>query len=83
MRVGAELPGPWSRRNALFVLEHVLWGSQSEDQAYREFKETYLPYVLPAYRAVYARSLGGRRSLIACSPRRERSMHETSPSGLG
>lgn len=47
--------GPGAVEMPLFVLEYVLWGSQSDHIAYREFKETYLPYVLPAYRAVYAR----------------------------
>lgn len=60
IRVGGQsYLGPGAVEMPLFVLEHVLWGSQSEDQAYREFKETYLPYVLPAYRAVYARFAGG------------------------
>ena len=56
IRVGGQsYLGPGAVEMPLFVLEHVLWGSQSDDPAYREFKETYLPYVLPAYRAVYAR----------------------------
>lgn len=59
IRVGGQsYLGPGAVEMPLFVLEHVLWGSQSDDQAYREFKETYLPYVLPAYRAVYARFSG-------------------------
>ncbi len=52
---GQSYLGPGAVEMPLFVLEHVLWGSQSDHQAYREFKETYLPYVLPAFRAVYAR----------------------------
>ncbi|WP_268871607.1 monodechloroaminopyrrolnitrin synthase PrnB family protein [Pseudomonas piscis] len=56
---GQSYLGPGAVEMPLFVLEHVLWGSQTDDQAYREFKETYLPYVLPAYRAVYARFAEG------------------------
>ncbi len=52
---GRSYLGPGAVEMPLFVLEHVLWGSQSDHPAYREFKETYLPYVLPAFRAVYAR----------------------------
>ncbi|AZD55387.1 monodechloroaminopyrrolnitrin synthase PrnB family protein [Pseudomonas chlororaphis] len=64
IRVGGQsYLGPGAVEMPLFVLEHVLWGSQSDDQVYREFKETYLPYVLPAYRAVYAR-FAGRPALI-------------------
>ncbi|MEE4411669.1 MULTISPECIES: monodechloroaminopyrrolnitrin synthase PrnB family protein [unclassified Serratia (in: enterobacteria)] len=64
IRVGGQsYLGPGAVEMPLFVLDHVLWGSQSDHQAYREFKETYLPYVLPAYRAVYAR-FAGRPSLV-------------------
>jgi hypothetical protein len=60
IRIGGQsYLGPGAVEMPLFVLEHVLWGSQSDHPAYREFKETYLPYVLPAYRAVYARFTGG------------------------
>ncbi|MHC5174834.1 monodechloroaminopyrrolnitrin synthase PrnB family protein [Serratia rhizosphaerae] len=55
---GQSYLGPGAVEMPLFVLEHVLWGSQSDHPAYLEFKETYLPYVLPAYRAVYARFAG-------------------------
>ncbi|MCA8064147.1 monodechloroaminopyrrolnitrin synthase PrnB family protein [Burkholderia sp. AU38729] len=64
IRVGGQsYLGPGAVEMPLFVLEHVLWGSQSEHPAYREFKETYLPYVLPAFRAVYAR-FAGRQALV-------------------
>lgn len=64
IRIGGQsYLGPGAVEMPLFVLDHVLWGSQSDHQAYREFKETYLPYVLPAYRAVYAR-FAGRPSLV-------------------
>ena len=64
IRVGGQsYLGPGAVEMPLFVLEHVLWGSQSDHQAYREFKETYLPYVLPAFRAIYAR-FAERPSLI-------------------
>ncbi len=59
IRVGGQsYLGPGAVEMPLFVLEHVLWGSQSDHQGYLEFKETYLPYVLPAFRAVYARFAG-------------------------
>ncbi len=74
IRVGGQsYLGPGAVEMPLFVLEHVLWGSQSDHQGYREFKETYLPYVLPAFRAVYSRFAGGRRSSTARLARRERS----------
>ncbi|NIE55333.1 MULTISPECIES: monodechloroaminopyrrolnitrin synthase PrnB family protein [unclassified Burkholderia] len=60
---GLSYLGPGAVEMPLFVLEHVLWGSQSDHPAYREFKETYLPYVLPAFRAVYAR-FAGEPSLV-------------------
>ncbi|CAI1020161.1 monodechloroaminopyrrolnitrin synthase PrnB family protein [Serratia quinivorans] len=64
IRVGGQsYLGPGAVEMPLFVLDHVLWGSQSDHQAYQEFKETYLPYVLPAYRAVYAR-FAGKPSLV-------------------
>jgi len=55
---GRSYLGPGAVEMPLFVLEHVLWGAQSDHQGYREFKETYLPYVLPAFRAIYARFAG-------------------------
>ena len=55
---GQSYLGPGAVEMPLFVLEHVLWGSQSDHPVYLEFKETYLPYVLPGYRAVYARFAG-------------------------
>ncbi|MFW8188674.1 monodechloroaminopyrrolnitrin synthase PrnB family protein, partial [Klebsiella pneumoniae] len=60
---GQNYLGPGAVEMPLFVLDHVLWGSQSDHPAYQEFKETYLPYVLPAYRAVYAR-FAGKPSLV-------------------
>ncbi|MCA8022537.1 monodechloroaminopyrrolnitrin synthase PrnB family protein [Burkholderia metallica] len=60
---GRSYLGPGAVEMPLFVLEHVLWGSQSDHAAYREFKETYLPYVLPAFRAIYAR-FAGRPALV-------------------
>lgn len=60
---GRSYLGPGAVEMPLFVLEHVLWGSQSDHHAYREFKETYLPYVLPAFRAIYAR-FAGQPSLV-------------------
>jgi hypothetical protein len=59
IRVGGQsYLGPGAVEMPLFVLEHVVWGSQSDHHGYREFKETYLPYVLPAFREVYARFAG-------------------------
>ena len=55
---GRSYLGPGAVEMPLFVLEHVLWGSQSDHPGYREFKETYLPYVLPAFGAIYARFAG-------------------------
>ncbi|RQV56443.1 DUF1864 family protein [Burkholderia cenocepacia] len=60
---GQSYLGPGAVEMPLFVLEHVLWGAQSDHQGYREFKETYLPYVLPAFRAIYAR-FAGRPALV-------------------
>ena len=60
---GQNYLGPGAVEMPLFVLEHVLWGAQSDHQGYREFKETYLPYVLPAFRAIYAR-FAGRPALV-------------------
>ncbi|MGU3781688.1 monodechloroaminopyrrolnitrin synthase PrnB family protein [Burkholderia metallica] len=60
---GRSYLGPGAVEMPLFVLEHVLWGAQSDHAAYREFKETYLPYVLPAFRAIYAR-FDGRPALV-------------------
>jgi monodechloroaminopyrrolnitrin synthase len=64
IRVGGQrYLGPGAVEMPLFVLEHVLWGAQSDHPPYREFKETYLPYVLPEFRAVYAR-FAGRPALV-------------------
>lgn len=60
---GRSYLGPGAVEMPLFVLEHVLWGSQSDHPAYLEFKETYLPYVLPEFRAIYAR-FDGRQALV-------------------
>ncbi|VWC72022.1 prnB; PrnB [Burkholderia lata] len=60
---GRSYLGPGAVEMPLFVLEHVLWGSQSDHPAYLEFKETYLPYVLPEFRAIYAR-FAGRQALV-------------------
>nr|AAD46366.1 PrnB [Myxococcus fulvus] len=54
IRVGGQsYLGPGAVEMPLFVLEHVLWGSRVEHPGYKDFKETYVPYVLPRFRAVY------------------------------
>ncbi|WIG92881.1 monodechloroaminopyrrolnitrin synthase PrnB family protein [Myxococcus sp. SDU36] len=64
IRVGGQsYLGPGAVEMPLFVLEHVLWGSRSEHQGYKDFKETYVPYVLPQFRAVYGR-FSGQPSLL-------------------
>lgn len=60
---GRAYLGPGAVEMPLFLLEHVLWGSQSEHQGYREFKETYLPYILPQLRGLYGQ-FAGRPSLL-------------------
>ena len=60
---GRSYLGPGAVEMPLFVLEHILWGSRSEHRNYIEFKETYLPYVLPHLRALYGR-FASRASLL-------------------
>ncbi|WP_268905930.1 monodechloroaminopyrrolnitrin synthase PrnB family protein [Citreicoccus inhibens] len=58
IRVGGQsYLGPGAVEMPLFVLEHVLWGARSEHANYKDFKETYLPYVLPRFRDIYRQFL--------------------------
>ncbi|KYF52560.1 PrnB [Sorangium cellulosum] len=52
---GQEYLGPGAVEMPLFLLDHILWGSRSEHQQYIDYKQTYLPYILPQLRDLYAR----------------------------
>ncbi|MDJ1482096.1 DUF1864 family protein [Cytophagaceae bacterium YF14B1] len=48
-----EYLGPGAVEMPMFVFDHLLWSSDCQDQEYRIFKETYLPYIHPEMRKVY------------------------------
>ena len=48
--------GPGAVEMPMFVVDHLLWSSDSTDETYRNFKEGYLPYNLPMIREVYWRA---------------------------
>ncbi len=50
---GKTYLGPGAVEMPVFVYDHLLWSSRSEDLVYNQFKETYLPYVLPYLRETY------------------------------
>ncbi|WNG15913.1 monodechloroaminopyrrolnitrin synthase PrnB family protein [Cystobacter fuscus] len=60
---GTPYLGPGAVEMPLFVLEHLLWGSSSTEAGYVAFKERYVPYILPEWRALYRRHVG-RPSLV-------------------
>ncbi len=60
---GKEWLGPGAVEMPLFVLEHALWSSSTTHRGCIEFKETYVPYILPQLRPLYHR-FTGRPSLL-------------------
>lgn len=50
---GVEHRGPGAVELPLFIIDHLLWSSNSTDQQYISFKETYLTTVLPSARDLY------------------------------
>jgi hypothetical protein len=45
--------GPGAVEMPMFVYDHLLWSSLVTDPMYNEFKETYVPYILPFLRDTY------------------------------
>ncbi|WP_394829177.1 monodechloroaminopyrrolnitrin synthase PrnB family protein [Pendulispora albinea] len=60
---GKSWLGPGAVEMPLFVLEHALWSSSTTHRGCTEFKETYVPYILPQLRPLYHR-FTGRPSLL-------------------
>lgn len=50
---GTTYLGPGAVEMPMFVFDHLFWSSQVQDEEYVEFKETYLPYILPGLREIY------------------------------
>lgn len=50
---GRAFIGPGAVEMPVFVFDHILWSSDSDDPEYNEFKTTYLPFVLPEIREIY------------------------------
>ena len=50
---GRAFIGPGAVEMPVFVFDHVLWSTDSDDAEYNEFKTTYLPFVLPEIREIY------------------------------
>lgn len=59
-----EYLGPGAVEMPLFVFDHLLWSSDCDDPDYCVFKETYVPYIHPAMRTVYASIPAGSASLV-------------------
>ncbi len=55
---GKQYLGPGAVEMPLFVLDHLLWGSNSREAGYVAFKELYVPYILPELRTLYRRHAG-------------------------
>lgn len=60
---GQEHRGPGAVELPLFLIDHMLWSSNSNDAEYVSFKEDYLTTVLPEARKVY-QELKGEASLL-------------------
>jgi monodechloroaminopyrrolnitrin synthase len=56
--------GPGAVEMPMFVVDHLLWACDSDDQTYRDFKEGFLPYNLKPIRDVYHR-FTNRPSLVS------------------
>ena len=50
---GQTFIGPGAVEMPVFVFDHVLWSTDSDDPGYIAFKTTYLPFVLPEIREIY------------------------------
>src|SRR5690606_36101278 len=50
---GKEYLGPGAVEMPLFVFDHLLWGADVFDDEYVQFRNTYLPYVLPEMRVIF------------------------------
>ena len=61
---GRQYLGPGAVEMPMFVFDHLLWGSDCADVHYTEFKGTYVPYIHPVMRAVYAAFPAGTPSLV-------------------
>jgi monodechloroaminopyrrolnitrin synthase len=55
--------GPGAVEMPMFVVDHILWACDGDDQVYRDFKEGFLPYNLQPIRDVYHR-FTNRPSLV-------------------
>ncbi|UII28722.1 DUF1864 family protein [Fulvivirga maritima] len=50
---GRDYLGPGAVEMPVFIYDHLLWGSDCEDEEYYTFQNTYVPYILPQLRDVY------------------------------
>jgi hypothetical protein len=50
---GNSYMGPGAVEMPVFVVDHLLWSSQTDSKTHQTFKETYLPYIKPELRAIY------------------------------
>lgn len=60
---GKEFLGPGAVEMPLFVFDHLLWGADCFEEEYIQFKNTYLPYVLPEMRVIF-NEFTGSKSLL-------------------
>jgi len=60
---GKEHRGPGAVELPLFLIDHMLWSSNSNDAEYVSFKEDYLTTVLPEARTIY-KKLSGQPSML-------------------
>lgn len=56
--------GPGAVEMPMFVIDHILWSCDNDDDAYRNFKEGLIAYNLPAIRQMYER-YSGKVSLVS------------------
>lgn len=58
-----EYLGPGAVEMPVFVFDHLLWGADCKDEAYVDFKYTYLPYIQNHVRDIF-KEFEGKESLV-------------------
>jgi monodechloroaminopyrrolnitrin synthase len=52
---GKEYLGPGAVEMPLFIFDHLFWSAECRDESYLQFKQDFLPYILPSLRQLYLR----------------------------
>jgi len=60
----ASYIGPGAVEMPVFVYDHLLWSSDTEDEVYKKFKTTYLPFNLSYLRDAYY-NYDGKESIVS------------------